>query len=351
MAYGGGGLLRGGRVWPQSRRAPPGSGPSPPAGRRSGCKARGLLVGKLAEEQGQCGGRTAGGRPVPAFGSCGAVRCRASASFSWVRRLSSRNSRTWPTQRARNCFSYLRNGKTPYHSSAFLCEQEDFTNYTILGPRPIRRGALVLCRDFSHFSMQNFTKAWRNAGEWGDFSPCVCWCLPGKSVKNAMLFRGKITQKRGAVLGNQAVFCPGCAGFRRGNRSKIPCFFGTEFHKSVECCRGMVVIFSLVCAGVCRGNRSKTPCFFEAKLHKSVGSCWEIRRFFSCVGWFSLGDSTKVLCFFDAELYNLRSAVGEWVVIFCPGSGQVFCWENSTKSLCFFDVKLYKIMECWRGRG
>ena len=39
------------------------------------------------------------------------------------------------------------------------------------------------------------------------------------------------------------------------------------------------------------------------------------------------------------------------------GGGDFLPWVgwlslgDSTKTLCFFDVELYKIMECWRGMG
>ena len=83
-----------------------------------------------------------------------------------------------------------------------------------------------------------------------------------------MLFRGDITQKSGAVLGNQAVFCPAWAGFRWGIAQKFRDF----------------------------STRNYT------KLWSTAGGGG---GFLPWVGRFLLGDSTKALCFFDEELYKI----------------------------------------------
>lgn len=96
-----------------------------------------------------------------------------------------------------------------------------------------------------------------------------------------MLFRGKITQKREVVLGNQAVFCPAWAGFRWGIAQKCYAFSMRNY----------------------------------TKLRSAVG---EGGDFLPRVGRFSLGNSMKSLCFFDVELYKIMEC---W-----RGMGRFFAW-------------------------
>ena len=101
-----------------------------------------------------------------------------------------------------------------------------------------------------------------------------------------MLFRGKITHKRGAVLGNRAVFFLGGA------------VFDGRLHKSA-------VLFAM------------------KNYIKSLNAAGGGGGFLPWVGRFLLGDSTKALCFFDVELYKIMECwrgMGRFFVL----RGQVF---------------------------
>lgn len=119
-----------------------------------------------------------------------------------------------------------------------------------------------------------------------------------------MLFRGDITQKSGAVLGNRAVFFLGGAVFA-GRLHKSAMLFRCGIIKNYGVLSGKGVIFCPGWAGF-RWKIAQNHCAFSIwnyiKLW-SVGG--EGGGFLPWVGGYLLGDSTKALRFFDEELYKI----------------------------------------------